>query len=112
MVRRNAYGCWMASEAWQQVRRRWAQEWRLRFGDDPVCAVCGAAWSLESGDLHHHTYRRIGHERFEDLVPCDRTCHDQIHTVIEADPAWRRLDRAYASYLIVALLRQQVGLQQ
>lgn len=84
----------------------------MPYGDDPVCAVCGSAWSLEAGDLHHRTYRRIGHERFEDLIPCDRTCHDRIHTVLEADPAWRLFDRSYADCLIVALLRKQVELQR
>jgi hypothetical protein len=67
IMRRAAYGCWMASEQWLQVRRRWYKEWIGRYGHDPVCAVCYTPWSLSCGDLHHRSYRRLGQERFEDM---------------------------------------------
>lgn len=106
IARRVAYGCWMASPGWAEVRRRWYQEWTRRYGIEPCCAACGGEWSLASGDLHHRSYRRLGEECFEDLLPLDRDCHDRLHAVWDTNPAWRRIDRGYANDLIVALLRR------
>jgi hypothetical protein len=106
IMRRAAYGCWMTSEQWLQVRRRWYKEWIGRYGHDPVCAVCYTPWSLSCGDLHHRSYRRLGQERFEDMVACCRGCHDRIHAVIDANPIWRRMDRALATDMIIAVLRK------
>jgi hypothetical protein len=60
---------------------------------------------LGGGDLHHRTYRRLGQERFEDLAPTCRGCHDRIHLVLESNPLWLRLERGHANDLIIALLR-------
>ena len=68
--------------------------------------VCGGAWQLEGGDLHHRSYRNLGHERFEDLLPLDRACHDRVHAVRDTNPAWRRIDRALANDLIIGALRR------
>lgn len=106
ILRRMAYGCWMASPQWLDVRRRWHVEWALRYGDEPSCVMCGGEWSLTGGDLHHRTYRRLGEERFEDLVPLDRACHDLVHAVWDANPTWRRMDRGLANDLIIGLLRR------
>ena len=102
--RRVAYGCWMASDQWLQVRRRWQEEWTARHGQHPRCAVCYAPWCLFGGDLHHRSYRHLGQERFEDLVACCRGCHERIHAVMEAHPMWRRMERAVASDMIIAVL--------
>lgn len=105
MLHRVAYGCWMDSPQWKQVRRGWHEEWVRRYGCPPTCVLCGSKWSLAGGDLHHRSYRRLGRECFEDLVPVDRTCHDRIHRVWDSNPAWRRMDRALANDLIIGLLR-------
>ena len=106
IARRAAYDCWMWSPQWLEVRRRWRREWIRRNGGEPACAVCAGEWSLTSGDLHHRTYSRLGHERFEDLVALDRLCHDRVHRIWDANPAWRRLDRSLANDLIVGMLRR------
>ena len=71
------------------------------------CQVCGGPWTLRRGHLHHRCYDRIGHERFGDLIPLDRHCHDRLHRILESTPAWRRMNRAQATGLIVALLRRR-----
>ena len=106
VLRRIAYGCWMASPQWLDVRRRWHLEWVQRYGDEPSCVVCGGAWTLAGNDLHHRTYRRLGEERFEDLVPVHRGCHDLVHAVWDANPTWQRMDRGLANDLIIGLLRR------
>ena len=106
ILRRVAYGCWMASRQWLEVRRRWHAEWVDRLGCEPVCVVCGIEWGLPTGDLHHRTYRRLGQERFEDLSPVCRDCHDRIHLVLDSNPQWLHLDRGQANDLIIAFLRK------
>jgi predicted HNH restriction endonuclease len=103
------YATWMASPAWLARRRAWRDAWVATHGAGPVCAICGAAWTLERGDLHHRSYDRLGAEADEDLIPLCRTpCHDEVHRILESNPAWLRLGRAYASDVIVARLEQRV----
>lgn len=96
----------MASPQWLQVRRQWYREWRSRYGCEATCAVCGGEWNLIGGDLHHRSYRRLGRECFEDLIPVDRDCHDRVHALWDANPSWWRIDRGLANDLIIGLLRQ------
>jgi len=105
VARRSSYATWMASDAWLARRQAWQQEWRALYGAEPVCAACGGPWSLRHGDLHHRSYDRLGTERFYDLIPLDRVCHDRLHAIMESTPAWRRLGRAHATDVIVARLR-------
>jgi hypothetical protein len=81
-----------------------------RHGCEPVCVVCGKAWTLSKGDLHHRSYERLGAEQWSDVLPMDRACHDRLHAIYESNPAWRRLGRARATDLIVTHLRRQVSL--
>jgi 5-methylcytosine-specific restriction endonuclease McrA len=76
-------------------------------GFEPCCLICGATWLLERDDLHHRTYARLGHESCRDLIPLCRSCHGEIHRVLESDRSWRRLDRAQATDLIVKALRRR-----
>ena len=106
VTRRAAYAAWMASAAWQDRRRQWLETWLAGHGRPPVCAACGGPWSLHTGDLHHRSYARLGHETDRDLIPLDRDCHDQVHKILESTPAWTRLGRSYSTDLVVARLRQ------
>jgi len=105
VARRGECATWMASDAWLARRQSWRQAWVARYGAEPCCAACGGPWSLRHGDLHHRSYERLGAERFSDLIPLDRVCHDRLHAILESTPAWRRLGRAHATDVIVARLR-------
>jgi len=108
--RRAAYATWMASPAWMARRRAWRDSWVSSQGREPVCAICRAPWTLERGDLHHRSYDRLGAEADQDLIPLCRTpCHDAVHRVLEANPAWLRLGRARAGDAIVARLQRRAG---
>ncbi len=109
VVRRRRYGTWMASRAWLGFRAHWRDTFMAVFGVEPTCVACGGRWTLRNGDLHHRNYDRLGHERFDDLIPLCRACHEQIHRVLESTPAWRRMRRAQASDVIVARLRARAG---
>jgi 5-methylcytosine-specific restriction endonuclease McrA len=40
---------------------------------------CAVDFVTENVDLHHMTYKRLGNEWDEDLVPLCRDCHKSIH---------------------------------
>jgi 5-methylcytosine-specific restriction endonuclease McrA len=59
------YDAYLASAAWQRVR---------------VAALVRARWRCErcgrlADDVHHRTYRRLGHERPEDVEVLCADCH-------------------------------------
>ena len=109
-VRRACYGAWMASAEWLQTRERWHATHVMKHRATPACVVCGAEWTLRRGDLHHRSYDRLRQERFADLIPMCRACHDRLHLILESIPAWRRLGRAPASDLIVAMMARSARL--
>lgn len=87
-----AYARWMGSPAWWARRRAWARQERQRAGR-ARCAMCGAPWDPDRGDLHHLSYEHLGAERHEELMAMCRGCHEAVHRVIDASPAWQRLIR-------------------
>lgn len=40
---------------------------------------CAACLETNNVDLHHMTYKRLGNEWDEDLVPLCRNCHNAFH---------------------------------
>ena len=106
LQRRGQYQAWIRSKAWLRRRAWWLTEWRGRYGNEPICVVCGRPWTLKSGDLHHRSYAHLGQERFEDLIPLDRGCHEALHQLWDRTPAWRALGREHATAGLIALLRQ------
>jgi 5-methylcytosine-specific restriction endonuclease McrA len=82
---RNVY---LPSEHWQQP----SADFR-RFKNF-TCEKCGGrGW-----DVHHRTYKNLGHESADELMLLCRPCHDRIHEPsmrqVEAD-----LDRFQAAWL-------------
>lgn len=104
---RVAYCDYMSSAEWFELRERWAEDWKYRHGAEPCCLICGAAWTLHRGDLHHRSYARLGHEDDRDLVALCRPCHGALHRVLESDRTWRRLGRTQATDLIIKVLRRK-----
>ena len=104
VAKRRAYADWMASAAWHRRRESWRKQWVDAHGTEPLCVICGGAWTLRGGDLHHRTYARLGHERFADVISLCRPCHDRLHQIMESTPAWRKMGRRHATDLIVATL--------
>jgi hypothetical protein len=66
------YGAYMRSDDWKAKRARY-------FASDyPNSCYCCA--SIGAVDLHHMTYKRLGHELLSDLLPICRNCHEELHT--------------------------------
>jgi hypothetical protein len=98
----------MNSLAWFRRRERWLHEFTAAHdGTEPACVVCDAVWRLRDGDLHHRSYARLGAEAWKDLIPMCREHHNELHALLEHNPAWRRLPREQATDLIVAQLRSR-----
>ena len=93
-------------------RAAWRDTYVAVFGVDPTCAACDGCWTLGNGDLHHRNYDRLACERFGDLIPLYRPCHERVHRIFECTPAWRRVGRAQASDVIVARLRARSGKEE
>lgn len=95
----------MASPAWSAARRAWRRQWLAAFGTEPTCRICGGAWTLRAGHLHHRTYIRLGAEHFTDILPVCAACHGELHAVLDRYVGWRRYGRAAATDAIIARLR-------
>ena len=107
IARRGRYATWMSTPAWHNFRRGWLAWWVDGQGREPICQACGSPWTLRDGDLHHRSYRRLGHEDYRDVIPLCRDCHTRWHTLFESNPAWQRLGRPLATDVLVAALRRR-----
>jgi 5-methylcytosine-specific restriction endonuclease McrA len=105
VLHRLRYRALVGTRSWLDRRRRWLDAYAAVHRSEPTCAVCGAAWTLRHGHLHHRSYERLGRERFEDVTPLCRACHERVHRILASNPGWRRLGRGQASDVIVRGLR-------
>lgn len=69
------YRAYLRSREWADLRERYRR--RRRW----LCASCFDGDDLE---LHHVTYRRLGHERLDDVVPLCDPCHRALHARLRA----------------------------
>jgi len=65
-MKKKQYYQYLKTEPWQSLRRAAL----LRFGNK--CAQCKTKEFLQ---VHHLTYKRVGHEELTDLVVLCRDCH-------------------------------------
>lgn len=65
-----SYQEYITSRHWRAVRERYFNSKLPK-----VCEVC----KCEQVDLHHRTYKNLGHERLMDLVPLCRKHHQGVH---------------------------------
>jgi len=61
---------YLASKRWQEKRQK------ILKRDDHICQGCGAKKRLE---IHHISYRKLGHEPLKDLITLCRDCHQKQH---------------------------------
>lgn len=75
------YADYIKSAEW----RRKSRCWRKQAGK---CEICGSTERLE---CHHKHYKTLGKEKRKDIMVVCRTCHCEIHSVLEFKD--RRLDK-------------------
>lgn len=75
---------------------RWERRKVAYYAKHPkVCRACGDTQDIH---LHHHTYKRLGHEHDTDLVPLCKSHHESVHRLHRAD---RTLSLTEATRLVV-----------
>ena len=104
---RRDYAKYVSSPAWYRRRRQWLAEHREVTGEGPVCTACGQAWRLSHDDLHHRSYRRLGHELAQDLVPMCRPCHYRLHVLLDSNPEWKHVRHEQATDMLIAHMRKE-----
>lgn len=67
------YTDYIHSDAWRSVRERYFLEIK-----PTSCAGCGRP-ARHDFNLHHITYKNLGHEKNEDLVLLCYKCHKSLH---------------------------------
>ena len=76
-INKMTYVQYLQSEHWKQLKDKF---YHSKMGKHK-CYACGKAEKL---NLHHKTYRRIGHERLNDLVLLCENCHKKAHKYADA----------------------------
>src|ERR1039458_5245234 len=76
VMTRAQYAAYLESIHW----KNFTAAYRSDPGTSHACYVCG-----EDGyQLHHHTYARLGKERYEDVVPLCSTHHKAVHRAVKS----------------------------
>ena len=65
-----SYRDYLNGAEWAETKSRYRASKKLQS-----CLVCRAP----NVDLHHRSYKRLGHERCDDLVALCREHHEQLH---------------------------------
>lgn len=87
------YGQYLTSEHWREIKEQYRNS-----GLQQDCFVCHDP----NVDLHHKTYKRLGEERLDDLVPLCRLHHEAAHRLLAewletgANPGGHNIYRAAA----------------
>jgi hypothetical protein len=64
------YKQYLKSDKWKAIRNKILEKF------NGTCVVCDAQTQV---DVHHKTYKNIGHENEDDLIVLCRTCHAKFH---------------------------------
>jgi len=72
----NSYKNYLNSEHWKDVKYRFNKS-KL----NKKC--CYACKNKENLNLHHKTYKRLGHEKLNDLIYLCQSCHNIVHNILK-----------------------------
>ena len=108
---RERYAAYMRSPAWFRRRNRWVEEESARVAPSPVFCHggCGRQWAVSRDDLHHCSYDRLGDEQHADLWAMCRSCHDQIHALMDSAKSWRKLPLRLRNEQALAVIRDRAA---
>lgn len=65
------YYDYLKSHYWYDLKQRYKNS-KLK----QECWCCDSVLNIV---YHHKTYKRLGHERLDDIIPVCRLCHQKIH---------------------------------
>jgi len=68
------YQEYLQTKWWGLFRKRFL--WGLKQRHQLNCAICGNSANF---NVHHRTYKNLGHEKIEDVVLLCKNCHERLH---------------------------------
>jgi len=71
------YKKYLNTNHWKDVKIRYRASKSIQ-----VCYICGTD---EKINLHHKSYKRIGAEKLNDLLPLCSKCHMLVHTKLKLE---------------------------
>lgn len=75
------YKQYIQSEGWQKVRQRYFKS-KLWKQLNKKCYACKKESKV---DLHHKTYKCLGNESLNYLLPLCRSCHELVHRLVKSE---------------------------
>lgn len=109
-LHRARYAAYIQSAEWFRRRDIWAvEELRRREGELISCLGCYSPWLVRRDDMHHASYDRLGNEAHEDLWPLCRTCHTNLHDVLDSTKSWKKLSRLVANTHALTIVQRDRG---
>ena len=75
------YAEYLNSSHWFNFKRAYYKKHKR------ICSYCGSKVNIH---LHHLTYKRIGKETFEDVVPLCKECHIAEHKMLKEEKRIRK----------------------
>lgn len=66
------YEGYLKSEHWELFRKKIIESCGM-------CANCGISSDVEPIQIHHLNYKRLGREKFSDVIPLCEHCHRMAH---------------------------------
>ena len=69
---RSVYDQYLKSKEWSDIREPVLRKYNYQ------CAICYGTSILQ---VHHLTYKNIGHENMEDLICLCKSCHEKTHNL-------------------------------
>ena len=81
------YHAYITSPEWQKTRARY-------FASNMPKSCLGCGTRDGPLDLHHRSYATLGNENLLDLVLLCRTCHENVHKIIDRQKGKHKLWRA------------------
>lgn len=67
------YNEYLKSKHWTALKTRYKESKLYKSGK---CVLCGCNNNI---NIHHKSYKRLGHERLNDLIVLCQSCHKQLH---------------------------------
>lgn len=103
------YSTYLLSQHWQDVR--------LRYRNSKLPQNCYICKSSNNLNLHHKTYKRLGHERLNDLMYLCRDCHELTHKFLKIKTGnkinlWNAAKKLKSRYKLKVRQTRKMSLQK
>lgn len=104
------------SRVWRRRRAQFLAAVREAHGD-VRCACCDEPLTDQNAHVHHLSYEGMGrdqygawdsHESDEDLLAMCAWCHERLHTLMDHDRGWSRMNRKDATFAVISVMQQKL----